>query len=408
MIRGIRRRFIRIALAVLALAMVMVVVIINAANWFSVRAELYETVNALSEGDELTVGKGGRTIHMKNMLGEARYFVVIAGQDDRLKLKDRSHLTDAEDDEKLTDIASEALKSGRRTGFCEDYLYVISEQREGTVAVFLNCETKLARVRRLALISTLACGGLILLAWLLVALFSQRAIKPLIENTIRQKQFITDAGHELKTPLTVISANMDVLSLDNEDNEWIRSTQRQVANMRGLVNELIYLSRLDEEDSKLAFEPVDLSDLVRETADPFAGMAEFSGKAVETDIQEGVHMNGDRAALTRLVSILCDNAVKYAPDGDRIALTLRQNRREILFTVENGLNDLMSGDALSHLFDRFYRADQSRSRESGGFGIGLSVAWAIVEKHGGSIQAAQDGERRRIQFTCRFLIGARG
>ena len=223
MIRGIRRRFIRIALAVLALAMVMVVIIINAANWISVRTELYETIDALVESEGQTARFGDRSRHFRVTLEESRYFVVTEGRGGGLTLKDRSHLAEVENDERIMEIASEALKSGRSTGFCEDYLYAVSEQREGIVAVFLNCETKLARVRGLALISALACGGLILLAWLLVALFSQKAIRPLIENTIRQKQFITDAGHELKTPLTVISANMDVLSLENENNEFIVS-----------------------------------------------------------------------------------------------------------------------------------------------------------------------------------------
>jgi signal transduction histidine kinase len=269
-------------------------------------------------------------------------------------------------------------------------------------ALFLNCETKLTRVRRLALISAAACGGCVLLAWLLVGLFSSRAIRPLVESAIQQKQFITDAGHELKTPLTVISANMDVLALETGYNEWIRSTRKQVANLRGLVGELVYLSRLDEEDAKLKREDVDLSRLVRETAEPFVGMAEFSGKAMAVDVQDGVHLTGDGAALERLASILCDNAVKYAPEGDAIRVALRQGKRGVSFAVENGLKQPLSKDQLAHLFDRFYRTDESRNRESGGYGIGLSVARAIVEKHGGKLLAKQSEDGKRLSFVCRM------
>ena len=403
MIRGIRRRFIRIALAVLALAMILVVVIINAANWFNVRAELWETMTALSETGGQYGGKGGRNRHMRNMLDESRYFVINASAGGEYVFSDTSRASGI-DEEELYRIASEALQSGRSTGFCEEYMFAVSQRREGKTVIFLNCETKLARVRQLALISAAACAGCICLAWLLVALFSKRAIKPLVENAVMQKQFITDAGHELKTPLTVISANMDVLALETGESEWIQSTKKQVANMRGLVNELVYLSRLDEEDARLKREDVDLSKVVRETSEPFAGMAEFSGKAMSMEVEDGVRIAGDGAALQRLASILCDNAVKYAPEGDTIHVRLKQDKRGIAFSVENGLKQPLSQDQIAHLFDRFYRTDESRNRESGGYGIGLSVAKAIVEKHRGTIRAVQSKDGQRIRFVCRLRV----
>lgn len=403
MIRGIRRRFIRIALAVLALAMILVVVIINAANWFNVRAELWETMTALSETGGQYGGKGSRNRHMRNMLDESRYFVINASAGGRYVFSDTSRASGI-DEKELYRIASEALQSGRSTGFCEEYMFAVSQRREGKTVIFLNCETKLARVRQLALISAAACAGCICLAWLLVALFSKRAIKPLVENAVMQKQFITDAGHELKTPLTVISANMDVLALETGENEWVQSTKKQVANMRGLVNELIYLSRLDEEDAKLKREDVDLSRVVRDASEPFAGMAEFSGKTMSVEVEDSVHISGDGAALQRLTSILCDNAVKYAPEGDAIRVRLKQDKRGIAFSVENGLKQPLSQDQIAHLFDRFYRTDESRNRESGGYGIGLSVAKAIVEKHRGTIRAVQSKDGQRIRFVGRLRV----
>ena len=397
MIRAIRRRFIRIALLVLALAMVLVTGIINAANWINVRAELWETMNSLGDGGEPMGRRGGDSRHMRNMLDESRFFSVDIHPDGSYALGDTTHIASIESDE-MAEAAEAAIQSGKTSGFVGDYLFNMTRRGGGRAALFLNCETKLARVRRLAWISAAACVGCIALAWLLVALFSSRAIRPLVENAIRQKQFITDAGHELKTPLTVISANMDVLSLETGKNEWVQSTQKQVAAMRGLVNELIYLSRLDEEDARLEKRDVDLSKLVSETAEPFAGMAEFSGKAMRLDVADGVRLSGDEAMLKRLVSILCDNAVKYAPEGDEIRVTLRRAGKGVMLSTENGLAKPMDDETLRHLFDRFYRADASRSKESGGHGIGLSVALAIAEKHGGTLRA----ERRddRIAFVC--------
>ena len=410
MIRGIRRRFMRIAIGVLALAMVLVAVIINGANWVNVRSELYETLGFLEEmqaqkgamgpgprGD-LPTRRGNPSRHLRNMANESRFFSVTVGDDGSCALGDTTHVSE-EDADSLVELATRALAGGRTSGFWGDYLFRVNGQSGERVALFLNCETKLTRVRLLALISAVACGGCVLLAWLLVGLFSSRAIRPLVESAIQQKQFITDAGHELKTPLTVISANMDVLTLETGENEWIRSTQKQVANLRGLVGELIYLSRLDEEDAKLQKTEVDLSKLVAESAEPFVGMAEFAGKTLNVDVEDGVHMTGDGAMLGRLVSILCDNAVKYAPEGDTIAVILARSRKGIMLITDNAVLQPMSDETLRHLFDRFYRADASRSRESGGYGIGLSVARAIAEKHGGSIRVRQTPEGR-VRFEC--------
>ena len=400
MIRGIRRRFIRIALTVLALAMVLVSGIINAANWANVRSELWETLSTLSEsGMQLGKGKmGGNSRHLRNMLDESRFFSVSILSDGSYRLNDIFRVSGI-DSEELMRVAEAALSGGKTSGFVGDYLFTVTERRVGRIALFLDCETKLNRIRRLGMISALACVGCILLAWLLVERFSSRAIRPLVENAIQQKQFIIDAGHELKTPLTVISANMDVLALETGKNEWIQSTQKQVANMRGLVNELIYLSRLDEEDARLEKKELDFSGLVRETAEPFVGMAEFSGKSMRLDVEDGLRLTGDEAALKRLVSILCDNAVKYAPEGDGIIVSLRRGGKNIALSTENGLTMPMDDETLRHLFDRFYRADASRSKESGGYGIGLSVARAIVEKHGGSIRVTQENQERLL-FLC--------
>jgi len=411
MIRGIRRRFIGIALAVLALAMVLVAAVINGANWINVRGELTETLTTLAEesgGFGRGFGaRGMRSRGLQNRLDESRYFTVVLRQEGEWTLADASRVSGASAGE-LEDLAQGVLAAGRSGGFAGDYLYTVRERVSGgRVAVFLNCETRLDAVKRLALISLAACVGAILLAWLLVALFSNRAIQPLIENAERQKRFITDAGHELKTPLTVISANMDVLSLEAGESEWITSTRKQVASMRALVGELIYLSRLDEEDARLQWAAFDLSEAVREAAEPFEVMAEFSLRRLEVDVEPSVQMRGDAGAIRRLVSVLCDNAVKYAPEGDTITLTLRREGRRALLTAENGLAAPMEEETLKHLFDRFYRADASRSKDSGGFGIGLSVARAVAEKHGGGIRARQTRDGR-IRFVASLPLRGQG
>lgn len=404
MIQGIRRRFIRIAVTVLSIVMIALTVVINMANYIQVRSELEETLSNLSEQElSAPVGKNGKTRRQRNAMDEARYFTVTVSEDGEPRIIGQTRMPDETVDE-LCETAKAALGSDRTSGQVGEYLYLVfNRQGKRRAAVFLNVETKMDGVRRLMVISGVSCVGGILLAWLCMALISSRAIRPMVENAVRQKQFITDAGHELKTPLTVISANMDVLTMNGETNEWIEDTRKQVSNMRSLVNGLIYLSRMDEDGAVLQMETVDLSELVRTQTESLQGMAEFMGKSLTCDVQADILMQGDRDALTRLVSQLCDNAIKYAPEGDTLSLKLSKAGREIVLISENGLIERLSDENLRHLFDRFYRPDASRSRESGGYGIGLSMARAIMERHGGKIRAEQT-DKGRIRFVCTFPV----
>ena len=406
MIQGIRRKFILIAVAVLSAAMVTLAAVINVSNWIQVRGEIGETLADLAENagnngkTEKGGGRKGRNRHMQNALDESRYFIVYIFSNGAFSIADASR-SSGESEEEMTKIVQEALSSGNRTGTKGHYMYLITESGGKNTGVFLNIETKMDAVNNLLLLSGIACVGGILIASLLVFIFSKKAIQPLIRNAVQQKQFITDAGHELKTPLTVISANMDALELKTAPNEWIDSTREQLSGMGSLVNNMIYLSRMDEDGAALAREDVDLSELVQQEAGPFQGMADFMGKTMEIDTENGIRIQGDRQALGRMVNQLCDNAIKYSPDGDLIRVSLKKCGREIRLTEENRLKEPLSKDALSHLFDRFYRPDASRSRASGGYGIGLSMVKAIVEKHDGQIKVETD-EENHIRFIICF------
>ena len=404
MIRKIRWKFIRIAMAVLSVTIVMIAAVINMANWMNVRTEIQETLTALTENMGRGSGKPekrGRNRRIQNTMEESRYFTVNCDQTGSFVITDESRIQ-GQTNEELQAIALPALQSGQNSGRTGDYQYLIrwGDAGKGT-AVFLNCETKFDALRRLAILSGIACAGGIGIAWLLVFLFSERAIQPLIRNAEQQKRFITDAGHELKTPLAVISANIDALEIETEKNEWIDNTREQLGKMKKLVSELTYLSRLDEEDAMLMKEEVDFSALIRTETEAFQGMAEFRGRALETEIEDGLVLWGDREALRKLVSQLYDNAMKYSPDGDTIRLSARRNGKMICLSEENSLTEPMSEETLSHLFDRFYRPDASRSRESGGTGIGLSMIRAVTERHGGEVRTEMT-KNGGIRFLCVF------
>ena len=410
MIKKLQRRFIRIAMVALAVAMVLVVLVVNAANWISVRKELMDTLSFLPDSggpwdrEELLGRMAGKNQHARNLLNESKWFSVSFDANGKQRFLNLMNMADPDEETALA-LAAQALQKGGDSGFLQDHLYQIRPGVHGeSTVVLLDCETKLTAVRNLALISALACLGGIALALLLVVLASRKAIQPTIRTMEQQKQFITNASHELKTPLTVISTNMDLLQMEQPDSQWVKSTQKQTAQMRHLVDELVYLSRMEEENAPLAMEAFSLAQLLEETAEPFIAMAEYQGKTMAVDAQGDLALRGDRASIQRLLSTLLDNAVKYAPAEGGILVRARAEGRHLLLTVANDVAQPLTQEQCRQLFDRFYRADPSRNKgKQSGFGIGLAIAAAIVEKHGGSISAAMEGGR--LVFSCRLPKG---
>ncbi len=448
MIRQLQKRFIRIAVIALTVAMVLVVGIVNIANWISVRNDLSGTLVLLEETrlpaflqrarqegsfpppedkqaqQEKTAGDKSapdddtasqentekstdaapaapgwvRSPHFRNMISESNWFSGFISPQGKIRVIRTDRMKDL-DEESAKQLVAEAAAGGKTEGFIRDYLFRIRENPDGSrTMMLLDCETRLAAVRRLVLCSAVACAGGILLAWLLVSLASRKAVEPTIRNMEQQKQFITNASHELKTPLTVISTNMELLSMETDDNPWVRSTQKQTAALSRLVDELVYLSRMEEENSPLEMERLDAGRLLEETAEPFAAMAEFNGLEMRVTAERDLRMTGDRASIQRLISTLCDNAVKYA-SGSPIAAEIRSEGKNVLLRVSNPVEEALNSQECEQLFNRFYRVDPSRNKEKkGGFGIGLAIAAAIAEKHGGRISAAM--EDNRLVFTC--------
>ena len=265
------------------------------------------------------------------------------------------------------------------------------------MAVFLDGYQQLRSVGLVLLWSLAADAACILLVVVLVVLLSRRAIDPVVRSAEKQKQFITDASHELKTPITVISTCLRVLEMETGKQKWIDKAQAQTEKLTALVNALVTLSRMDEGVSPLKMEPFPLSEAVADTAEPFRDLAQSKGHDLVLDIAPELTYRGDEYAIRQLVSILLDNAVKYARADSPITLTLEKTRRGIALRCRNG-SDPIPEDTLTKLFDRFYRADPSRSAATGGFGIGLSIARSIAEAHRGSICARMVGEE--VEFAA--------
>lgn len=327
---------------------------------------------------------------------ETRYFIVRVSKDLQITDVDTSHIaaitaTEAEE------YAFAAMISGKTTGFSKGYKFLIAENESGYVLVFIDCHSKIQTVVSFLIISIMIAVVSVFVVFVLIWFFSKRAIRPVAESIEKQKQFITDAGHELKTPISIISANTDVLELLSGQNQWTESIHHQTTRLSNLVKDLLTLSKMDEDSYQPEWSVFSISDVVTEVYNSFALVAQSANKAFTASIAQGLSLNGDPSQIQKLLNILCDNAVKYTPEKGEISLTLEPRGKGILLCIKNTSSVIPEGD-LHRLFDRFYRGEASRSRETGGYGIGLSIAQAIVLSHKGKISACREGDHTMV-FT---------
>ena len=287
---------------------------------------------------------------------------------------------------KAIEYAEKAMAQTGERGWIYNYRYKVFATETSYGVVLVD-----GSANRAMLTQSMTIAGIVLvisasLVLMLIMLFSKRAVKPIAESYEKQRQFVTDANHELKTPLTLILANLDIAEEELGQNEWLDDIRAEGHRMTELVNQLVALSRMDEDSHVLHINDVPLGQMVQDTVSEFEALANTRGKALEADVNASVTTQGDETLLRQLIGILMDNAIKYCDPDGTITVKLHRQRR-IHLTVENtyaAVGELQ----LHRLFDRFYRADKARTF-TGGYGVGLSMAKAIVEKHKGSINAYQ-------------------
>ena len=402
MIRRLRNKFIRIATLSVAAVLMLLTLVLNAANYVSTDNDLKQTLDMIYE-NQGTIPHGSftppsappmddkRGPFNKETPFSTRFFVLRYDDDGALTQAELDNIASV-DEEDIPAYLAAAVENGEGYGRYGDYRFFVAHNGDGrNMAIFLNCYQELRAEKTVLVWSLIAAAGCILLVFLLVVLLSRRAIDPVVRSAQQQKQFITDASHVLKTPITVIATSLRVLEMETGQQKWIDKAQAQTEKLTELVNSMVTLSRMDEEESPLKMEEFDASSAVEETAESFRDFAAERGHELGLEIESGIIYRGDEYAVRQLVSILLDNAVKYALPDTPIVLTLMRAKKGILLRTENRCDEPESIDT-HKLFDRFYRADPSRSASGSGFGIGLSIARGIAEGHRGSIKAEISGD----------------
>ena len=290
-------------------------------------------------------------------------------------------------DEEEAKVLARSIKN-RKHGWIVNYRYNVYERNMGKTIVFIDGSmdrSSLARTLFINFIILFSCSFVVLI---LIVLFSKRIVKPIAESYNKQRQFITDANHELKTPLTLILANVDIAEAELGKNEWLSDIREESLKMSVLVNQLVDLSRMDEESYNVKFNNIEISDLIRNMAIEFSTISKDI--SVNTRIKNEVVYYGDEELIKRLFSILFDNAFKYCDSNGVINVTLKKDKN-IIILIENTYKEVNNLE-LTKLFNRFYRSDKSRTY-SGSYGIGLSIAESIVLKHKGNISAYKKDDK---------------
>ena len=330
---------------------------------------------------------------------ESRYFTVYFNEDEDVIRADVGRIA-AVDESEAVAYAEEVNKRPGNRGFLHNYRYVKTDEGGTPMVIFLDCGRSLAQVRGFLTVSASVAAAGTGAVFLLLILFSKRAVKPYVESYEKQKRFITDAGHEIKTPLTIIDADAEIIVLETGENEWVEDIRKQIQRLKELTEDLIFLSKMEERRGDAECVEFPISEVALETARSFQSLAMLQGKMFESCVEPLVSYTGEMKNIQRLFSILLDNALKYSPEGGRISFRLERRGRNIYINVSNTA-DFISREHLAHLahlFDRFYRVDASRNSQTGGHGIGLSIAKAIVSAHKGRITAASpDGKSLTIQ-----------
>lgn len=333
---------------------------------------------------------------------ETRYFTVLFDESEKAVLVDTGRISAVSESEAV-DYAAKALNRKGSSGFIGDYRYLVGEPDENNcrMVIFRDCGIGLQNFRNFRNISIFVSLLCLIGVGILVFLASGRIVRPVAESYEKQKRFITDAGHEIKTPLAIITADAEVLEMEQSESEWISDIKTQTKRLSELTQDLISLSKMEETSTVLEMKDLDLSALLKSQAGSFGAVATASNKTISSNIEDGIHIQGDKKSIESLLSIVLDNAVKYCPENGHIDVSATRYKKGARIEVTNDTEETLSPEECKNMFERFYRTDASRNSATGGHGIGLSMAKAIVSKHKGRITAAS-GSDKKLTITIQL------
>ena len=402
MIKKLKIKFIVLGTSVLFALLAAIVFAMNLVNYRSMINEADGIISLISENN----GAFPDNFQPSNMVSiristetayESRFFSIAFDKNGNITNVNTNQIMSV-DSGTAVKYGYMIYESGSKNGFLGIYRYVVTQDHDNTIVTFLDCDRRLSYYNNFLSTSLIMAAIGLGAGFLIIFIFSGRIVRPVAESYKKQKQFITDAGHEIKTPLAIINANVDLLEMESdEENESLVDIRNQVERLRILTDDLIMLSKIEEGGQIMNMANFSLSDTVNESADSFYALAESQNKNIVCNIAPDICICGDKKYILQLNNILIENAIKYSSPSTDITVSLTKNGKYAELSIHNFTETEVDGSKLNSIFDRFYRTDSSRNSETGGYGIGLSVAKGIVSSHGGKISAAtSDGHDFKI------------
>ena len=403
MIKKLRQKFILISMFSLTFVIAIIIGIINIHNYSSIVKRADEKLELIINNNGIFPReKDNKIMPPDNKMSpeapfETRYFSVTFNNNGEV-IKVNIDRIAAIDELSAESYATSLYNNSKTKGFFKNYRYQSKTRDTETLYVFIDCQHDLITFREFLYASLLFSLIGITTIFLLVFFSSKIILKPISESYEKQKHFITDASHELKTPLTVIDASADVLEMEVGENEWITSIKDQVTRLTKLTEDLLMLSRMNE-TNRVIFTDFSLSEVLEDSIKRFESVAISQGKTIETNIPNNISYNGEINMISQLFSILLDNALKYTNEKGLIKVSLSETEKNKKIVFYNTCENIEIGNH-DYFLERFYRKDSSRNSNTGGHGIGLSIAKSIIDNHKGKINIkSDDGKSITITIT---------
>ena len=406
MTKTLKRRFIFFTMAAVTSLLVFIILAINGLNWMMLERQSDMVLETLMDADgafqKMDFDRPppfSRPLDMDRMRA-SRFFIVRSDADGGIAEVNVDQIS-AIDQEAARSYALEVLEEGREAGRINGYKFAVKQIGEERLIFFMDASEQSGSFGMVLFAST----AIALLCWVvllvIVILISGKVIRPVIVGMEKQKQFITNAGHEMKTPLAIIQSNNDTMALIHGENKYNVHIRNQTRRLNMLMSNLLTLAILDEE-TPLPTQPANISGIANELISVYREEAQGKNLRFDVRIEPDIVIQINEDSFRRMLTILLDNALKYTPDGGEVRLSLARNGKHALFVEENTCDALPEADA-ERLFERFYRGDAARTqqKETSGYGIGLSAARAACENVGGKL-TAEYPSGSSIRFTARF------
>ena len=415
MVRTLQIKFVKTAMTAISVLLLVVICAISGIYSFDVytreknTAEMLANNGGIPDFGKMKQDRRDRTEPMKPFDGDrmspddvmaVRYFMVLYDADGVIESVDTGSIYSVTDEE-AEEYGRQIIAGGRQSGIIGNFMYYLKDNGDGKTAAFVDVSSQISSILSVIVISLIIAAIAWILMFIFVSVLSRRAIAPIAENIVRQKQFVTNAGHELKTPLAIIMANTEALELFNGESKWTRNIKAQTGRLNDLMQNLLTLSKMDEADLNLPMQEFDLGALIGETAAPFEEPAREKGLRLSVETPE-ITVKANRDSVGQLIGILIDNAVKYTPEGGEISVTAFEEGGSVILREQNTVAPDDCEQNPERLFDRFYRRDEARTQKKGGYGIGLSAARAIAAANGGQISAVY--MEQNIVFTVKLKV----